>query len=158
MKKVVLAVVILTGVALTTGAKVVWNAFHDSEDEPSEIYSESAAEARRAGILISDLIVVPALGSKNGQALMVSEAWIEKCAVHRYSFVWFHRRVPSGGVTVVIKLKKRIDPRFSLWPPERKESFGWIGGDYFVRHFKTEPEFPMALDGGTERDLVPVLG
>ncbi|MCB1105666.1 MAG: hypothetical protein KDK74_13105 [Cephaloticoccus sp.] len=157
MKRVILAVVVLTGVALTTGAKIAWNAFHDSEDDPGEVFSASAAEARRSGILISELFVAPAPGSKNGQALVVSEAWIEKCAVHRYSFVWFHHRVPTGGVTVVIKLKKPADPRFSLWPPERKASFAWIGGKYFARHFETEPQFPMALDGGTGRDLVPVL-
>ena len=157
MKKIASLILLFSALALATGAKVVWNALHDSEDDPSEVFSGSAAEARHSGILISDLLVVSPPDTKSSQDLVISEAWIERCAVHRYSFVWLHRRVPTGGTTVVIKLKKPIDPRFSLCPPERKAGFGWIGGDYFVRHFESEPEFPMILAGGKERELVPVL-
>jgi hypothetical protein len=157
MKKPSYLVWALIGLTLATCAKVILNTFHDSEDDPSEVFSDSASEARRAGILISDLMAKVAPGTKDGRALIVSEAWIEKCAVHRYSYIWFHRRVPAGGATIVIKLKEPVDPRFALWPPDRKASFGWIGGYYFVRHFKSEPEFPMTLDGGTERDLAPMM-
>lgn len=157
MKKVAFLIVILAAFALTTGAKVVWNAFHDSENDPSEVFSDSAAEARRDGILISNLVVAPPPSATSNHNLIISEAWIERCAVHRYSFIWLHRRVPTGGAIVVIKLKKPVDPRFSLWPPERKASFGWIGGECFVRYFESEPEFPMIIVGGKERDLVPVL-
>jgi len=157
MKKRTFFILVLIGFTLLTGAKVVWNAFHDSEDDPSEIFSDSSAEARRAGILVSDLIAEPSTVMRKGQALIIAEAWIEKCAVHRYRFVWFHRRVPTGGVTVIIKLKKSVEPRFMLWPPDHKESFGWIGGDYFVRYFETEPAFPMALDEGAGREFVRVF-
>ncbi len=158
MKSAAFLTLIACGLFFLTCAKVVWNTFHDSEDDPSQIFSTSAAEAEHDGILISRLATEFARNQPDNQSISISEAWIEKCAVHRYSMIWFHRRVPTGGFTIVIKLNKRIDPSFSLWPPEGKSSFGWIGGTYFVRYFESAPSFPMILEGGRRPNPhVPVL-
>lgn len=148
---------ILLCLALATGVKAVWNIFYDSEDDPSEVFSRSASEAKRAGILQAHLLSEMSPGSDSSHLIHVSEAWVERCAVHRYSYVWLHERVPSDGYTVIIKLAESVDPRIALWPPEREASFTLVGGRYFIRHFDSLPTFPMVLDERHSRESSPVI-
>jgi hypothetical protein len=150
-------VVVALGLLCATGLKSLFNTFHSNEDDATEVFSATSREAERSGILISRLSVDAWEGVPQEATLRIDEAWIERCAVHRYSWIWIHRRVPARGFTLVIKLSQRVSPQVALWSPERGGSFGWIGGLYFRRHFEQLPDFPMVVSGALGKSLFPVL-
>lgn len=145
------------GIAVATGMKTVSNWRYDSEDDPRDVHSRSQSHARRDGILAARLDAEIADKRAGSGGVSIAEAWIEKCAVHRYSFVWLRHRVSVGGFTVVIKLSEPTHPSFALWPPERKSSFSWVGGKYYVRYFEEMPTFPMVVFGSAAKDAPAIL-
>jgi hypothetical protein len=76
---------------------------------PPDTDSESAADARRRGVLVSEWSVVPPEVEVPGGWLQFGEAWVEERSRSTHRLVWFPAEERLGGYRLYVKYTLRVN-------------------------------------------------